>query len=283
MSKTNIQTLAEMEALVLALEALDGQPWAEPADVARAAIEAAREPAREAIFPANVIRLDAAAYAAYAFHRDHLPGTVYDFGPSLAALHMRALDTFPDLAKLLRSPEVIGDVRAAAMSRATVLARDPAELGAEAVQRYEMDIARQIEAAAGHDLAVDAATLVACADFARRLAVAVDRHKMLAAAALARAAEQRAAAERERAKETARRVSEAAAEAARLESEATAARVRARHLRADHIADRLRQSGLTELRLGRDMFSAAGIIENARGMSEEQLERIEVVLSEHGA
>jgi len=267
----------ELEALVSAVEAQDLETWAIPAEQAAQAIEAVRGAARAAVFPAEVARLDPAAYAAHAFHVDHMQATRDTYGIALAALHQRSLAGHPDLARLLRSPEVLGDVHAAGASRAEVLARDAIELGDAAVERYVEIIARQL-IDAGHELAEHASSIVLCANLQRRLNAAVEQHKARAAERLAVVEARRREADRARAMESTKRAAEAQAEAENLERDAAAARQRAQRQRAEALAERVSASGRDSIRTNQGVFGVKDVLENLRMMSPAQMDAIEAAL-----
>lgn len=189
---------------------LDSAPLGQPIDVllaeAIAAIAADRAAAFAVLFPADIVRAGADILSLYSFHtsRYDRPG----FDGRMAVLHRRALGTVPELCPLLRSPEAIADIEAAASAIAAptrpheTYAEAGARAAAEARARYETAISEQLVAAGG-DLAVDARRLLESDRLSARVALVKAKHEEHARAtaaqieleARARAAAQLVAAE----------------------------------------------------------------------------------------
>ena len=125
---------------------------AQDAVIDLSAYEAIDELLRDAqaeLYPASLRPTPSDAFAALEYHRRRWPrGDGYC--DAAVTLHGRALEGWPALAELLRSPEVRADVGAAAESERAVLARKRGELYAEATAAYDLAIAEQLVAAGDH-------------------------------------------------------------------------------------------------------------------------------------
>jgi hypothetical protein len=194
-----MQITTKPAALVAELEAMPlGEPIAVLLGEATNAIAADRAAAVAIMFPADIVRADAGTLGLYTFHtsRYDRPG----FDARMATLHGRALSSAPELCLLLRSPEALADIEAAASALASPrheresYAEAQTRAAAEARVRYERAIAEQL-AAAGGDLAEPARRLIAAEDLAARVEAARQRHEQAAAAAAERAAAERRAAQ----------------------------------------------------------------------------------------
>lgn len=285
----NNSSLTNSGDLVAAVEALAlGEVWAPPLAAAGAAVAADRATAAEALFAPELMAA-ADAYAAFQFYAGRIGPARY--GTQLATLHQRALASFPDLARLLRSADIVEDVGAAAaglahpMTELETHAAAGARAAAAARCEYERAIAHQLADIPKHELAAEARALLVAEDLAARLAAARARHEAYAAAELERVDAEQQAAARAIAAESARRVREAdAAEAeaaaaavraandARLaRADALVARLRARLESAARTKDHARRIELRHLRTTETLHDVEGVIANARGLSAERI------------
>jgi hypothetical protein len=155
--------------------------------------------------------------------------------------------THPELERLLRSPDALADVRAAADSLAQRDDRGTAGQAAQAA--YLSAIAAQI-VAAGHELAPAAQQLMDADALAVRLAAARGRHEAYAAEVAEQAAAEIRLHEQLQALEKERAAARAAAEVERVEQEKREAEHRARVARNASLAAKLRRVRSSELRIG---------------------------------
>jgi hypothetical protein len=205
-----MKTTTKTEALVLHVEQLElGAPWAEPMRSAEAAIAAERATAEAELFPRDIVPVDAGTIAMYQWLTGRFAFSAY--GVSMADIHSRAFGQHPELARLLRSTDVLDDIDAAAGRLASPTAHETHAAAADraagaARARYQLAIARQVVGVPGHELAAAASAFLAAEELATRLAAARARHEEHERIA----AEQAAAAEREAA---------SAAEQARIRAE----------------------------------------------------------------
>lgn len=217
--------------VVAAVEQLElGQPFADLVRAAKKAIDELRDAAVAEIFPEHIAPIAADAYAGLAHYTGRFSRVTY--AADMVRLHARCLSTHPDLARLIRTPEVRGDVGLAAEARsAPAPGERPVAAGIrvanEAMGAFDLEIARQL-VAAGHDHSEAARDVVVAADLADRLIAAEARHKEAAGAALAKLEAERQAAEQAREAELARASAAAEAEAAQLEAKARQLRSGAR-------------------------------------------------------
>jgi hypothetical protein len=273
--------MTNAETLVAALEALPhGEPWAEPVAAARIAIDTERAAAVALLFPIEIEPTTSTAIAEYTWHIGRLGPVGY--GEALAALHDRSVVAHPELARLLRSLEANQDNEAAAAMRAapnsSLETQHAAGLraAAEARARYQTAIAKNIAAVEGHDLADAARALLACEATELRLAACRARHEAHAAATMARLSEERRQAAREAHGATVARVRSAEAALADAQQRLTLTAAEYRAAKADALVERLKLSGLRDLRVGRDnpeVYVVAELCASARGMSIAQIDR----------
>jgi hypothetical protein len=163
-----------------------GAPCAEPLRVAEAAIAADRATAEAELFPRDIRPVTADTLAQYQWLTGRLGASGYV--ERMADLHSRAMASHPELAQLLRSPDVLDDIGAAAAALARDADRDRA--------RYQLAIARQVAGVPGHELVAAAITLLAAEVLANRLAAARARHEEHERVSAERAEAERREAER---------------------------------------------------------------------------------------
>lgn len=272
-------TRKKAEQLVSKLEELPlGEQWADAAAEARDAIDELRQKAAAQLFPPAIRPTSGDVYAALQWHSRRFPAGP-GFGDQMAALHARCLDSHPDLAALIRSPDVRADVGQAAAAWAPRLARQPAEMAAEAGAAFELALARQL-AARDHELAGPARDLVAAAELDERLEAETERRKAHAAEELGRREREREEAEAVREAERRRRIEQAKEEIRQAQRQELQAKRRARQLRAEALAERLEASGLRDLRMGGGPYDVATLVHDAPRMSERQLDEIEAALDQ---
>lgn len=281
MANVNPQSVAE---LVAAFEAREpGQPWAVPLAEAEAANAELGDGARAKLFFVEITPKIAGCASALDFYTRRFPGGSA-YGSAMAALHGRTLRGHGDLAQLIRSAEVVSDVAAAAATQAAVLNRPAHELAAEAIARFELEIARQLAAAADHELAPAARDLLAAEALGQRLSATKARHEEHAHTELRRVQEERHAVERSLAAAAARAAQEATAEAARADVEARQAQERARRAAGEELARRLRASGRKVLRPNAaEVFDVQELAAAVPGMAIETIARFTAALARAGA
>lgn len=274
------------EKLVVALEQLElGAPFAEPLAAADSAIHAARAAAAAELFPPDLGPMTMDAVATYTWLSERIPFATYAEG--LAQLHERALTSNPSLAAICRSHEALDDVAAAAARGAvpTNHLEPHAAAGARAVaaarSRYMTLIASQIAAITGHELGRPAKALLACDELEHRLAAERARREEHARAELVRVEAERKAAARAVRDKSAERVREAERKAADAAQIAGLTAHEYRRARAEWFIERLRATGLRELRVGGNLYIVSDVIANAREFSVQQLERHEAALAPH--
>lgn len=247
------------------------------------------EQAEQALFPSAIAPTSADTIRAYEWHTSRLGAAGYD--AALAALHARSLATDPAFAALLRSPEALADVEAAAMryahpsSERESMSDAQRRAGREAVARYRRTIATQLAETPG-DLQHPARVLLD--HFAAEDRAAAER---VADVERARAEREQAEQAREAAKraELVKLADVARAAQAEVDALADAHLVAHRGARLAHrraLAARLRASGLVDLRIGRSLYAVQDLLGGGDpGLDWEPgfLAAIQRVLDEHDA
>lgn len=280
-------TTMNTENLVAALEAVAlGEPWAEQLAAATAAVAAERVAATGELFPAELAPTPGDAVTMYGHIIGRLPIAAY--GDHLAAQHGRAVRQWPALAALMRSPNALEDVAAAAAGWATPAAHNESiqtaatRAAAEARARYIRTVAHQVADCPGHELAAAARAILASEDLDRHLAAVKARHEEHAKANLTRIEAERRAAAALAVDETVERIRAAEAVAADAHQRAAQSANEYRRARADAFVARLKAAqaaGLKDLRVGGDLYGIDNLIDAAHGQSVERITRYEAALA----
>lgn len=278
---------AESAAVVETLA--PGEPWRDLLDESTSLIAAEHAAADAVVFPREERPVTADTLNQYVAHTGRWPATGYD-GHALE-LHGRCVRTHPELAACLRSVDCLEDIAMAASRQAAPAdhlethAAAGARAAAVAVARYKIDVARQVAGVDCHELRDAARVLLACEALRERLAVAKARHEAHAAAELARIETERRAVARAVVDRTVERVRAAADVAEDARRKALQSTEEYRQIKAAALVERLRLSGLRELRVGADraLFAVDDLVQTAAGCSLEQLDLYSAALAQHEA
>lgn len=272
----------EIEAVAQPVQELtfstDGSAFRSAADRAGNAIAELRSKALDHLFPAKISPTSADAYEALRYYSGRTSGATY--GLAMASIHGRSLDLWPELADLIRRPEVLRDVGRAAAAQAERVQADGGSAAEKAIAEFQRTIAEQL-ASADHSLAGAAAKFLAAEQLRTDLEAELERRKSLAAELLEaeRRREAEAAAIRER--EARRRATKAEAAAREAELEVIRKREAARLARAEALVEelkRLKVAGYDSLRVAGGNYDISATISIARGLSAEQLSAWEQAL-----
>lgn len=277
--------MKKAESLVAALEATPlGEPWRAALDAATSAVASLRAGAVTTVFPTEIQPMSADTVALYAeFIRRPAP---MRFGEEASGFHARAVSSHPELARAFRSREAIADVETAASQVAVPASHleahgvAVARTAAEARKRYEVAICVAIANVNRHELGDAARAVLEAEALIVRIDVARQRHEEHARAELARVEAERKAIARAVVDKTValvRAAELAAHDAARV---AVLSATEYRRLRAEALVERLRASGLKDLRVGSDkLFGVDDLIATAPAMSLERLAMYEAALA----
>jgi hypothetical protein len=285
--KTSATLVAEFEALAL------GEPWADQLAAATGACASQRYAAERKLFPFELTPVPADAIAAYAWHIDRLNQRRY--GDELAMVHQRALNGHPALAQLCRTHDAVTDVSNAAGTYATAAhsrethATAALRVAEEGRRRYQRLIAKQLADLVGHELRDAAQSYLEAEAHEERLDAAKARHEAHARTELEQVEIERKTVARAESALAVGKVRDAEAAAADARAKATLAEREYRKLRAEAFAQRLRASGLKQLRVGRgdgaELYGVDDLLvgATANGYTLETLAKYEAALAKHEA
>lgn len=269
-----------------------GEAWSEAHRAAEVALAADRASAEAKQHPREIVPVTLATQNQFVQLTGSWPAIGY--GDLALEAHGRCVRTHEELAAALRSGclDDIAHAAARQVGPADELETHgaaAARAGDFAVKRFKLGCAAQIAATDGHPLADAARALLACEDLEHRLEAARQRHEQHAALELERVqAEQRAVA-RAIVDKTVERVRAAQAAATDLRAKAALAEREYHQLRAAALVERLRASGLLELRVGglgeraRALYAVDDLVRTAPEMSLAQIGVLEAVLAAHEA
>ncbi len=265
-----------------------GAPWSAMLESAVLQLATERAAADAIVFSTEIQPLTADVIVTYETLTRRTEAMGYD--RAMAGYHARAVVSHPLLASCFRTSECLADIRGAAMigvgpsdERETHFAAG-ARAASASVERYRIAIAAQLAAVDGHELQGAARSLLGAVTLALRLDAARQCHEQYAAAELERVNAERRAAARGVIAQTVARVREAQAAATDAAAKAAQTAAQYRLARADALSERLKLSGLTDLRTGEHggIYGVDDLAATVRGMSIESLAKFELALEQAG-
>jgi hypothetical protein len=264
---------ATAASLVLALEA-EGTPSPEQLAAARAAQSAELAAITAAMFePAAARPRSADDITTFQWLTGRFSNSTYDV--QLAAAHRTALGDSPGVAALCVTAEALEDVASAAQAAAGPAAR-AAQAAETALRRFQTAICEQLTE--GSDAPSAARAYLAAVQLEERIA-AVEARAIAQAAAAAQAAEEERKAARRAELDRAVAALAVAAETARQARADADAADRAHHeTKLAVFIERLKLSGLADLRTAHEVFDVSKLIEVAPQIGAYDLERFSAAL-----